>query len=172
MIVEMTMKRVAGGRQWRAVRRAGDIAVEGLHHSEDEPGHGIWASAWVVCERQGPFDILPRGARRNWEGDQAKHGGGACKQILTAEAPSPALRMVPLPRAAHGPPPPLRGGGKRVVPSLAASQFPSGRRRRVRGSCGRGPRCPSRLRALRSRAPRCARKGPPRLTMTRQGRGV
>src|SRR5579872_4815146 len=95
MIVEMTMKRVAGRRQLRAVRRAGDIAVEGLHHSEDEPGHGIRASAWVVCERQGPLDILPGGAKRNW--DQAKHGGGGLQAMLTAEAPSTALRAVPLP---------------------------------------------------------------------------
>src|ERR1700744_5716054 len=106
MIVEMTMKRVAGGRQWRAVRRAGDIGGAGVPYFEDEPGHGIWASAWVVCERQGPFDILPRGARRNWEGDQAKHGGGACKQILTAEAPPPPPRTGPPPPASPAPPPP------------------------------------------------------------------
>src|SRR5579872_6489904 len=101
MIVEMTMKRVAGRRQLRAVRRAGDIAVEGLHHSEDEPGHGIRASAWVVCERQGPLDILPGGAKRNWEGGpgEARWWGLASKSSRPkpppsscARSPSPASR--------------------------------------------------------------------------------
>src|SRR6185503_17552393 len=39
LVVEVTMQRGAGHRQLRAARYAVDIAVEGLHHSEDELCH-------------------------------------------------------------------------------------------------------------------------------------
>jgi hypothetical protein len=35
------MERGAGRRQLRPVRHAGDVAVEGLHHSEDELPHAF-----------------------------------------------------------------------------------------------------------------------------------
>jgi hypothetical protein len=38
---EDRMELIAGRRQWRAASSAGDIAIERLHHAENEPPHVV-----------------------------------------------------------------------------------------------------------------------------------
>jgi hypothetical protein len=93
VVVEMAMELIAGPRQSRAASSTGNIAIERLHHAEDELPHVVAPPCCGVCMVPGSVSRPDRTDRAS-PGEAGRGKGGGKMQDAPGRPPRIALSYL------------------------------------------------------------------------------